>query len=610
MLLSKDTSILFDSYVNRFLEQYDVSSVIVESDIDGEEDSEDNEDDDEDHDVYTGEVPEVVDRSSQPEQIKKEEDEKFVSTYPEPLPPDTITQLFKSIERQEVKLLRVLSRIKFSADKFINLFEELIAGKTPVGDLKSRRESAAYRRQSSSGEYMRYVRNSLPTLKSLYNQITDLTNDSTVDVASVNELKDKFEYIITKTNLSQRIINSVADSTIKFISDIAGDRDDIFKETWVSQDKLQIAKDNLQDNLTNYNKDRNNIQIHNMRLVCKIAIDTKNTLSVLGFSRSDFVKDLVGAGIPGLMEAVDKFDYTRENRFSTAAVPFIRGAIKNYCYRESIVKIDFKIITQIAKIRKAQRTLSQQIQGTPTLEDISAYLLKNDKTFHPSEREIEDLLNIGTSAVSTDTPVGEHGEETVGSMQADTVTPHAGSEEIELQKLRQKISDIRKQLTPDENKAVDIHFNLEDFNVTKFQSQIMAVRKHFLNMKQKLNDSFDNEVNNFLSLYLEITTNTPVNAITNVGKQALVIDPSKMTGKVDCPISAAAYEMYNMSEGNKLAKQWHALNDDERKTYVNLIQAKTKLSNAMSTSPAVTKPAASPNQQTQPSSKISALGAI
>lgn len=608
MLLRKDNSILFDSYVNRFLEQYDVSSVIVESD-DIDEYGEDG--DDEGYDIVTDDTPEVVDKLKQPDQVKEDDDIKFTSTYPEPLPPDTITQLFIDVEHYELMLLRMLSRIKFSADRFINLFEDLITGKINVGNLKNKRERAAYRRHSSSEEYMRYIHNNLSSLKSLYNQITDLTSDSTANREAINELKDKFEDIISKTNLSQRIINNVADDTIKFISDIIiSEQDDVFQDTWVLQDKLQIAKEALHENLTKYNKDRNTIQIHNMRLVCKIAIDTKNTLSVLGFSRSDFVKDLVGAGIPGLMEAVDKFDYTRENRFSTAAVPFIRGAIKNYCYRESIVKIDFKIITQIAKIRKAQRTLSQQIQGTPNLEDISAYLLRNDKTFHPSEREIEDLLNIGTSAVSTDTPVGEHGEETVGSMQADTVTPHAGSEEVELQKLRQKISDIRKQLTPDENKAVDIHFNLEDFNVTKFQSQIMAVRKHFLNMKQKLNDSFDNEVNNFLSLYLEITTNTPVNAITNVGKQALVIDPSKMTGKADCPISAAAYEMYNMSEGNKPAKQWHALNDDERKTYVNLIQAKTKLSNTMSTNPAVTRPAASPNQQTQPSSKISALGAI
>jgi RNA polymerase primary sigma factor len=70
---------------------------------------------------------------------------------------------------------------------------------------------------------------------------------------------------------------------------------------------------------------RNDILMHNQRLVVSIAKYYKNAVRTC-FS----LEDLIGEGNIGLLKAIDKFDNSTGNRFSTYATYWIKQAISRY----------------------------------------------------------------------------------------------------------------------------------------------------------------------------------------------------------------------------------------------------------------------------------------
>ncbi len=72
-------------------------------------------------------------------------------------------------------------------------------------------------------------------------------------------------------------------------------------------------------------------------------------------------EDLFQSGCIGLIMAAKKFDPTRGNAFSTFAIPYILGEIKNYLRNKNHIKVSKKILSihrKINKILEGNRNLS------------------------------------------------------------------------------------------------------------------------------------------------------------------------------------------------------------------------------------------------------------
>lgn len=85
--------------------------------------------------------------------------------------------------------------------------------------------------------------------------------------------------------------------------------------------------------------------------------------------------DLFQIGVIGLIKSIDNFDVSKNVMFSTYAVPMIRGEIKRYVRDSvSILRVSRQVKDLAYHCFKANEELTQQLERSPTYEEISKYL--------------------------------------------------------------------------------------------------------------------------------------------------------------------------------------------------------------------------------------------
>ena len=143
----------------------------------------------------------------------------------------------------------------------------------------------------------------------------------------------------------------------------------------------------------------------NLSFVAKVASEYRN----LGIP----FEDLLNEGNLGLIEAAQRFDPEKNNKFISYAIWWIRKSIlKALCEKAHVVRLPYSQIKKFKEIRKAEQELERQLGRTPTRQEISAHLLK-------CVSKIDRVLQCGVHETSLDIRVGEDRETPLADVLAD-----------------------------------------------------------------------------------------------------------------------------------------------------------------------------------------------